>query len=409
MISQALPFKNNNNININNLVNNSIQDNIINNWEHQDKPEHLLTISDRLLNNETIILRLLGIYQEILLDRQVTRDNSIEQRELMLSGLLVVDDRGVLKVKNLIYQKIFNLAWVEKHLSYLRPYSKQIKAWIASKQQDNSYLLKNSSLDEALQWSRNKRLANIDYQFIAASQALAKQQIEYDLDREKQVREKVEIALEAANQAHHILAQSKVSARRKTNSFRLSLSWLMGIILSLSSCIIMFRSTGSLQAIELGIFDYLTQITSPSIIDSPITVINIEESDLQNIKQYPLSDRVLARAINNLIRQQPRVIGLDIYRDLPVEPGYKELREIFKNTPNLIGVEKKVGSKVNPPQVLAELQQVGFNDLILDGDAEVRRALLSYQVNSEKVQYSFALQLALKYLDKEGITQGLLI
>jgi adenylate cyclase len=37
---------------------------------------------------------------------------------------------------------------------------------------------------------------------------------------------------------------------------------------------------------------------------------------------------------------QPRAIGLDIYRDLPVEPGHEKLVQVFKSTPNLIGNSK---------------------------------------------------------------------
>ena len=69
----------------------------------------------------------------------------------------------------------------------------------------------------------------------------------------------------------------------------------------------------------------------------------------------------------------------------------------------LVGVEKKIGSKVNPSQTLFRLNKIGFNDLILERDAKVRRALLSYQPKSEKLQFSFALRLALMYLESKNI------
>ncbi|HBB33866.1 MAG TPA: hypothetical protein DC064_19230, partial [Cyanobacteria bacterium UBA9273] len=48
------------------LIAELIYSHIIHNWESQDEPEHLRTISDRLLRNQQRAARLLGIYQQIL-------------------------------------------------------------------------------------------------------------------------------------------------------------------------------------------------------------------------------------------------------------------------------------------------------------------------------------------------------
>jgi adenylate cyclase len=39
-------------------------------------------------------------------------------------------------------------------------------------------------------------------------------------------------------------------------------------------------------------------------------------------------------------QQQPRAIGLDIYRNWPFNPRQTELVKLFESTPNLIGIEK---------------------------------------------------------------------
>jgi CHASE2 domain-containing sensor protein len=72
--------------------------------------------------------------------------------------------------------------------------------------------------------------------------------------------------------------------------------------------------------------------------------------------------------------------------------------ELFKNTPNLIGTDKVVVAKIPPPPVLTELGQVGFADLVLDGDAKVRRALLTVRSLNGKIIESLGLKLALHYL-----------
>ncbi|MGE5659488.1 MAG: AAA-like domain-containing protein [Actinomycetota bacterium] len=161
-----------------------IQTQMIDNWEAQDEPEHLKTIRDRLLYNEQRAGRLLSIYQQILQGVQVPTDDSSEQIELILSGLLV-KNRIYLQVKNPIYQEVFNLEWVEKQLKKLRPYSQVFDAWLASGQQDTSRLLRGQALKDASDWAQGKSLSDLDYQFLAASQDVDRQEFQLVLEAEQ--------------------------------------------------------------------------------------------------------------------------------------------------------------------------------------------------------------------------------
>ncbi|HEY9613712.1 AAA-like domain-containing protein [Allocoleopsis sp.] len=105
-----------------------VESRLIENWEAQDEPEHLRTIRDRLcrcaprdriLKSGQRTVRRLGLYQQILRQGQVLANDSPEQVELRLSGLVVKQD-SQLKVYNRIYQSIFNLAWVEDTLANLQ-------------------------------------------------------------------------------------------------------------------------------------------------------------------------------------------------------------------------------------------------------------------------------------------------
>jgi WD40 repeat protein len=170
-----------------------IQEKIINNWESQDEPVHLRTIADRLLRNQEKAGRLLGIYQQILEKGAIPYDDSPEQGELRLSGLVVKKDNQLL-VYNSIYREIFNLNWVEKQLEQLRPYSEAIEAWQKSNYTDESRLLRGQALNNALDWSRGKSLSNLDYQFLNASQNLEKREAEISLETQKQANEILLIA-----------------------------------------------------------------------------------------------------------------------------------------------------------------------------------------------------------------------
>lgn len=164
-----------------------VKSRIIENWESQDEPVHIRTIRDRILRNQQRCGRLLGLYQKILQYGEITADDTPEQTELRLSGL-VITCQGKLRVKNPIYQAIFNQAWVEKILCDLRPYSEALTAWLASNCQDESRLLRGQALQDAQEWAGGKSLSDRDYQFLAASQEAALTQL-----REKQAQSQTEI------------------------------------------------------------------------------------------------------------------------------------------------------------------------------------------------------------------------
>lgn len=383
-----------------------VKSRIIHKWEFQDEPEHLRTIRDRLLGNERFSGRILGICQQILVE-SVPADDSREQIELLLSGL-IVNQQGYLKIKNPIYQAVFNSEWVALQMDNLRPYRQNFKAWIASKQQDESQLLVGITLYTALLWAKDKKLSDLDYRFLAASQELAKRKIESDLAAEKRdrqiEREKAQFALQAAKQANQILVDARKSARRHAQKLRLGKGWIASIALGVACLVTLGRFSGILQGMELTMLDRFFQARPKAEIDPYITIIAIDEPDIRQMGEYALSDRVLAQAIQRLKSYKPTAIGLDLYRDFPVEPGYQELVSLFKTTPNLIGIEKAVGSQVAPPPVLAQLGQVGLADQVLDGDGKLRRALLSVRLDNGELRFNLGLKLALRYLERLYIT-----
>jgi WD40 repeat protein len=150
-------------------IDHRVSQSVIQNWEAQDEPEHLKTIRDRLLRNEQRAAHLLGLYQQILQQGEITADGSVGQVELQLSGL-VVKQQGKLRVYNRIYASVFDHHWVEKALSDLRPYAETLNAWLASDQQDTLTLLQGQALQNAQAWAAGKSLSTQDYQFLRASQ-----------------------------------------------------------------------------------------------------------------------------------------------------------------------------------------------------------------------------------------------
>lgn len=172
---------------------------------------------------------------------------------------------------------------------------------------------------------------------------------------------------------------------------------------SVAGLVIAVGSLGLFQLIEWATLDKFFRLRPREPIDPRITIITIDDSDISYAGQWPIPDAVMAQVIENIKKQQPRAIGLDIYRNLPVGSGHQALVNVFKSTPNLIGVEKVVGNPVSPPPILSNLDQVALVDLVLDADGKVRRGLLSIKTEDGKTKLSLGTKLALMYLESEGI------
>lgn len=172
-------------------------------------------------------------------------------------------------------------------------------------------------------------------------------------------------------------------------------------------CAIMaLRVTRMLEFAELEAYDFfLRSRPNAESPDPRIVLIGVTERDIQRWG-WPLSDAVLADLLERLASFQPRVIGLDIFRDHAVFPGRQRLQQTLTRHTNIIGIMTGIGSQseheVAPPPVLAGTDRVGFADMVTDANGVVRRGLL-YLDDHSTTAYSFALRIALAYLQRDGI------
>ncbi len=171
----------------------------------------------------------------------------------------------------------------------------------------------------------------------------------------------------------------------------------------------LLKLTGLLQFIEFIALDQFFLLRPQEPIDSRVVIVEITETDIEKQGQWPISDAVIAKLLEKIKQQKPRAIGLDIYRNLRVNPGHEALIKVFSSTPNLIGIQKVFknddNSPIKPPSILKKMQQVGGNDLPIDDDGKVRRGLLYLYLKNGDFLESLSLKLALLYLKSEGITE----
>ena len=148
---------------------------------------------------------------------------------------------------------------------------------------------------------------------------------------------------------------------------------------------LLLRQMGFLTGPELALYDAFLREAQPRVASSSVVLVEIRESDIQDLGHWPVSDRVMTRALRELLDAGAKVVGVDIYRDLPVPPGTRGLADLLREEERVVGVQKfgsQGESSVPGPPALQGTQRVGFNDLPLDGedarvrDGVVRRALL---------------------------------
>jgi hypothetical protein len=161
-----------------------VRSKVIQNWRAQDTPVHFQTIEKRFLSNESKAFDLLVLYKGILENGQIHYQNTSEQIELTLSGL-VLEDEGQLRLYNPIYKEIFDLNWVEQERAKLRLYIEEFENWekwekwketnnLAYDLQER-YLLYGTKCDRVQQWrikfnEDNGKLYEKEGQFLDRSQ-----------------------------------------------------------------------------------------------------------------------------------------------------------------------------------------------------------------------------------------------
>jgi CHASE2 domain-containing sensor protein/CheY-like chemotaxis protein/nitrogen-specific signal transduction histidine kinase len=186
------------------------------------------------------------------------------------------------------------------------------------------------------------------------------------------------------------------------------LVWRWRFVLTIAPAVAISVIAGGMAGLflqlEWATLDQFFRLRPAEPAEERILIVKIEESDITKVGEWPIPDAVLAELIKKLKAKQPAAIGLDIYRDMPVEPGHEELVGVMQSAPNLIGVKKVAGEKVAPPPTLSKLNRVAVADLVLDADGKVRRSVMSASEGSGKITLGLGARLSLMYLETKGVT-----
>lgn len=202
-------------------------------------------------------------------------------------------------------------------------------------------------------------------------------------------------------------AEAKARQRRQ-NQKRLT----MGVALSSLSALLTLglRWTGLLQELELNAYDRFLRSQPATAANQTTLIIKITEAELDPSSDRSISNDDLETLLKKLYEADPRIVGLDIFRDFPVAAEYRQLAEYFANSNQLITICGVDSSQVNKsavaPSPMADPKGIGFSDIVNDTDRVYRRHLLAIdpQPGPCQTDLAFATLLAIAYLETEGFT-----
>src|SRR5438477_265332 len=114
------------------------------------------------------------------------------------------------------------------------------------------------------------------------------------------------------------------------------------IVLFIFCCTLVIRHLGLLQSLEFQAYDFFIRHQPRSKTSDPIVLVELTEADIHNKSlDWPIYDDKLAALFRTLEADRPAVIGLDIWRDMPVPKiggAIQELNQVLLTYSNIIAI-----------------------------------------------------------------------
>jgi adenylate cyclase len=181
-------------------------------------------------------------------------------------------------------------------------------------------------------------------------------------------------------------------------------------------CTLALILIGSLQFLEFQFYDLLIRHQKKAVSNEPLVLVELRESDIQDPSlDYPLWDEKMAELLSMLEADHPAVIGLDIWRDVPVpkhSAGLERFNQVLKTNSNIIAIFTLDGVVKPPPVLEWNPERIAFNDNfppdieVADTIPKVRRSLLFGDDSSGQAYDSLPFRTTLAYLEQRGIEPG---
>lgn len=173
--------------------------------------------------------------------------------------------------------------------------------------------------------------------------------------------------------------------------------------------LVLARWLGLFSGLELATLDLLLRYRPAEKKGERIAIVQIETDSFHS--NETMSDGQIVELLEIILSAKPAVVGLNVFRGKALDQNERDrLIRLFEIHDNLIGVEKALPPGETPPipgipERIVE-EQFGINDVLLDRDGRIRRALVGAYPSSENndpndsiFKFSFSFRLAEKYLE----------
>ncbi len=172
-------------------------------------------------------------------------------------------------------------------------------------------------------------------------------------------------------EAKTVIVRWRMSSRAKLLTVAIS-------TLVTSACLLGMRQAGVFIPAELAFWDKMISAQKNKGPDPRLLIVEIKETDLDSPANFLPSDTALAEVIDNLQAQAPARIAIDLLRPQTEGAAAQALQTRLK-APNVAAVIKLSASdsaNMIIPMPGIEIEQLSFDNLVLDPDFRVRRSLM---------------------------------
>lgn len=175
---------------------------------------------------------------------------------------------------------------------------------------------------------------------------------------------------------------------------------------------LLLKHAGLLQFLEFQTYDFFIRHQPKASSSEPIRLVEMTEADIHSPSlDYPVYDNKLAELLGKIEADEPAVIGVDLWRDIPVPKSgiyVQELNRVLESFSNIVAIFTLDG--IAPPPILkSDPERVAFNDNFppdvgVDRTIpKVRRSNLTGKTKSGETFDSLPFRLAQIYLERKGI------
>ncbi|MGL5080959.1 MAG: CHASE2 domain-containing protein [Microcoleaceae cyanobacterium] len=179
------------------------------------------------------------------------------------------------------------------------------------------------------------------------------------------------------------------------------------------------RFLGGLETLELRAYDHLmrsrpAESADPRLLMITVTGNDVQAQDPQERQGSSLSNAAFDQLLKKLVPLEPRVIAIDIYREIPVDSSYQTLLQQLQSSDRLITmckVEDDANNPGTPPTIeipqADHSKRIGFNDVLPDPDKIIRQHLLGMslpETSACRATHSLSLIIAMRYLADDDIS-----